>query len=933
MSQQQASVPVRPLRRRMLDDMAMRGLHEDTQRNYMPPRPPLQARVTSQGDRFRGDLPQLMGRRTSLIPAWCLHRHRARNGGRRLPRRGTIQINARNAGWDRRAKLSLLVGRPTTGDPANPEQGQVWMSETTTLESTTLGSLARMPTTTIAGARSASLADREFREPMAYGNREHKKPVLALNAARLATPGVPLPAAIVPYDRDALHAYLDREEQDVFAVRHGDGMVVVPLTPDAALPGEREGLRPADNLRLVSTLAREAVFRLLLLNADKGYRVIRRRPPTVVAVKPENIVPEDLGLPDWLRRRLVLEFETRIIEPRKGHPFVVLTCSKRLRTSIDLDCGRLRDLGVPLLGAAVSSFEANLDPKVQGRLRFAGQVVDVRDGTVLLTDQGDGPAEVPIQGLSLEPTRANFRRVVETLTQGKAERVLQGVEAAEADWHAGEKTLDTLHAALGWVGRVGVEIADGVPLRFEGKLDQGDGGQFPKAHVIWKPKLSFDPGGVPDTRVSWAQKGLDSVGPYDRHSFTAKRPRIAVLCEAGERAPTEAMVDHLLHGLPEIQTQGLNPLKPHGTGLLGRFRLGEPDVRFFDAVDGSGASYLDAARRALGNASARDETWDLALVQVRRAWRERAYDDSPYWGAKAAFLKRGTPVQAISLDLEPLEDIGYASAMANMSLAIYAKLGGVPWLLPSRTSTDHELVFGLGSHTVRQGRRGPGERVVGIATLFSGQGHFFLDSRTAAVPFGEYPTALRATIVDAVSRIRAEENWLADDSVRLVFHAFTQMGRETVDAVSSAVAELGLRRARHAFLHVVEDHPFTAFDRSSPVGRGAYAPQRGQVVELSEREWLLTLTGGGQVKGDRQGLPDPVLLRLHEQSTHRAMDVLAAQVSDFAMHSWRTFGPARLPITLGYANEVARQLAGLERTPNWDPDAMEGRVMRRPWFL
>ncbi len=35
MSQQQASVPVSPLRRRMLDDMAMRGLHEDTQRNYI----------------------------------------------------------------------------------------------------------------------------------------------------------------------------------------------------------------------------------------------------------------------------------------------------------------------------------------------------------------------------------------------------------------------------------------------------------------------------------------------------------------------------------------------------------------------------------------------------------------------------------------------------------------------------------------------------------------------------------------------------------------------------------------------------------------------------------------------------------------------------------------------------------------------------------
>lgn len=64
------------------------------------------------------------------------------------------------------------------------------------------------------------------------------------------------------------------------------------------------------------------------------------------------------------------------------------------------------------------------------------------------------------------------------------------------------------------------------------------------------------------------------------------------------------------------------------------------------------------------------------------------------------------------------------------------------------------------------------------------------------------------------------------------------------------------------------------------------------------------------------------------------MPAIVRQVSDFACHSWRTFGPARLPITLGYADQIARQLAGLGRTPNWDPDALEGsRVMRRPWYL
>ena len=35
MAQQQASTPVSPLRHLMLDDMAMRGLHEDTHRNFI----------------------------------------------------------------------------------------------------------------------------------------------------------------------------------------------------------------------------------------------------------------------------------------------------------------------------------------------------------------------------------------------------------------------------------------------------------------------------------------------------------------------------------------------------------------------------------------------------------------------------------------------------------------------------------------------------------------------------------------------------------------------------------------------------------------------------------------------------------------------------------------------------------------------------------
>ncbi|UFN51566.1 hypothetical protein LPC08_25215 (plasmid) [Roseomonas sp. OT10] len=321
-------------------------------------------------------------------------------------------------------------------------------------------------------------------------------------------------------------------------------------------------------------------------------------------------------------------------------------------------------------------------------------------------------------------------------------------------------------------------------------------------------------------------------------------------------------------------------------------------------------------------------------MQVQRSWKDRPATSSPYWWAKAAFLRRDVPVQALSAEMMAMGDFEYACALANVSLATYAKLGGTPWLLKARPSTDHELVFGLGSHTHKERRRGAGERVVGITTVFSSQGNYLLDARTAAVPFDRYPEALRATLIEAVKRIRQEEAWRAGDTVRLVFHAFTQMRQETADAVVAAVESMGLSGVKFAFLHVAEDHPFTLFDHASATGKGAYAPERGQAVELSDHEWLLSLTGRDQIRAASQGIPDPVLLRLHEKSTFRDMRTLTRQVSDFACHSWRTYERARLPITLLYADEIAKQLAGLERTPGWDPDtAVVGAVMRRPWFL
>ncbi|SFG58206.1 hypothetical protein [Methylobacterium gossipiicola] len=772
---------------------------------------------------------------------------------------------------------------------------------------------------------------------MAFKQGERRVPRLALNAVRIAMPAGTIPAAMVPYERDALHGFLDRDPQDVHPLRMGDRLAVVPLTSGADLPASRLGLKATEHPNLVAALAREAVLRELLTRADKGYRVTRRRPLIVESGGSgrENVLPDDLGLPEWLKKRLVLEFDVRPLV-RRGTVQVVLTCSHRLRTFIDASVAELRELGVPLVGKTVSTVREASDPRISDRLGYAGRILAVDDvGIITLADHEEGQDSVPDAELYLEPSRANFIAVVTALTQGRADDVLKRVADTEAKWHGGAVTFDTVRKAIAWLTQCdALHLADGVPLRFDGPFDQTvDGPAFPRVESFYKPRLQFDPGGA--SNMSWAQKGLEEVGPYDRESFARKKLRIAVVCEAGYRRSMEAAVHGLLKGLPHIRSSGPNSLAPHPTGLVGRFRLEEPEVRFFPAEGNGGTDYADAARAANADAAGRDERWDLALLQVSREWQDRPYDDSPYWMGKAAFLKQGTVVQALSVETVQMEDFPYACALANVALGTYAKLGGRPWLLQAPPGNAHEFVFGLGSHVEKQGRRGAGQRVVGIATMFTAQGTYLLDSRTSAVGYEGLPAALRDVVVEAVTRVRSDEAWRPNDPVRLVFHAFTQLGRETADAVVEAVRGLGLARMDFAFLHVVEEHPFTVFDLEARTDtKAAFAPERGQAVELSDLEWLVTLTGRKEVKGERQGLPDPVLLRLHHLSTYRNMYALSRQVSDFACHSWRTFTPSRLPVSLGYADQIARQLSGLERTPNWDGDAVMGNpVMRRPWFL
>jgi hypothetical protein len=214
-----------------------------------------------------------------------------------------------------------------------------------------------------------------------------------------------------------------------------------------------------------------------------------------------------------------------------------------------------------------------------------------------------------------------------------------------------------------------------------------------------------------------------------------------------------------------------------------------------------------------------------------------------------------------------------------------------------------------------------------------------LDDRTAAVPYDEYENALFKSLERSIETVRRVDNWRSTDAVRLIFHVFQQMANQEADAVGKLVESLGLTQVKYAFVHIVDDHPFTIFDEKNKGFRrrdglkGVYAPERGLSIPLGDGESLLCFTGGRDVKQAAHGMPQPALLRLHRRSTFRDMTYLARQAFDFSCHSWRMFTPAPVPITIHYSELIARLLTGLRHVSTWDPDTMLGPISRTRWFL
>lgn len=448
-----------------------------------------------------------------------------------------------------------------------------------------------------------------------------------------------------------------------------------------------------------------------------------------------------------------------------------------------------------------------------------------------------------------------------------------------------------------------------------------------------EPKFRFDYG--PGASSSNASFGLLQHGPYDSLTFVPKTPRVAILCHGSVRDAFTSFLGKLRDGIPEAAN--------FPGGMRGKYRFQDiafdADRDFIEIKSFSGDEYEQLAARYLSQNDG-DRRANIVFIQTKDDFKTISASNNPYYRAKARFMMAGVPTQFVKVETIRKNDHYLRYTIDSLALQVYAKMGGVPYVLPAGNNVDREIVIGIG-HSVNRSNIFKGndqDRVVGITTFFKADGEYLFGGRCREVPYNEYFPELLDNLRESLNDVASTYGWREGDAVRLVFHVFKPIKDIEANVVAQLVQEYPQYAITFAFVTVTHRHPYLLFDASQH-GKGQnrigeYVPKRMTNWILDSHSCLIQLAGTDEMHTALHGFSTPVIIRIHELSTFRDMHAIAQQVFNFTFLSWRSFKPSRTPVTIDYANQIANKLTNMRQVSGWRPEAVNAPEMRRKkWFL
>jgi Piwi domain len=759
---------------------------------------------------------------------------------------------------------------------------------------------------------------------------------LSLNGFAIELSAPQFTAHVLPFaDPSGLREFRKQHESDWFLHwREGTLYAIPRVASPATSIGNARLLDWTEHQNLQVVTAR---LNDVLPSAFPKYEALHRRPFAFLGQKDElveAVTSEWTNVPALVASfsiRPRYELEAKIIELRQGDTQPALFMNIRMQWETVADIDQLVAAGVNVAGLYVAKREAE-----PGERRLVGRIQRVSDGLVHLSESIDGLASIQTGEVYLEPSRATFSRCLGSLLGRRFEQFEAQREEREHRFLSGaalDRLLSTMQNVLTKASPVQLapDLSCSIGERLQ--LENIDGYQS----VVRLAPVEYCYDAAKAKRDLYAWRGLQKFGAYSQDTFSKRTPKILVVVPDRAAGQVSQFVKLFRDGIDSIGNSS------YSSGFSRTFGLVNPQfvTCTVPLSQRTNETTADRYARALEEHLARDADYQAALAVILDEEARIADQQNPYLRSKAVLLMNGIPVQEARLSTLTKQPATLQYTMQNIAVAVYAKMGGVPWTVAHDLGVDDELVIGMGMAELSGSRFRDRQRHMGITTVFRGDGNYLLANVAKACTYAEYPEVLRNATAEVLRDVKVRNGWRAGDTVRVVFHLSKPLKHiEMAEIVGDAVSEVGREQTvQFAFLTVSHEHGFKMLDSDQPGvavhnGRkGKFVPDRGTTAQVGQVTRLLATNGVQQIKRLTTPLPAPLLVHLHQQSSYRDLAYLTEQVLKFTSLTWRSTQPAYTPVTIYYSELIAQLLGRLQNVPGWSPAVLNSKLRTSRWFL
>jgi len=425
-----------------------------------------------------------------------------------------------------------------------------------------------------------------------------------------------------------------------------------------------------------------------------------------------------------------------------------------------------------------------------------------------------------------------------------------------------------------------------------------------------EPDLLFDKTDT-SARNNIPYRGLRSFGPYDKdHTIM----RLLVLTPESVKSSMDRLINALNNG--SVRFPG---------GLKRFFRSRIEVVRTITITSHRIEDYQESANEIIKTYDPKEIDLILCYIPLTNKY----ITNTPYYFLKAIFSSYGFPSQMVT----SMVFSNFEWSLLNLATAIFAKTGGVPWVLADGLNEiDMILGISISNRITAKSRAGKRPRYVGCVNVFDRYGRWRFFEGTATIYNENIKSRmqqLNELFSGCITKYRSTQHRMPRN---IVLHYYKRFSRFEIEKIEELLNDL-LGEHNLACISINSNHPFRVYNKSVPDG----SFQRGSYVEFNESRYLLSTTGETAIAGRRMGTPKLLDIKIiHMTDDFTSKNELVKGIFYLTKLNWGTSMPmVREPITLTFSEALAYLTAVLTED-EWMgiiKTQINPILSRRPWFI